>query len=510
MTRPVNPNISIPAAFAVDGQKTDFTAEKLQDGFDPVDPDVLAGDNLNKFIDDTYKGLNYSIDGVTDLYDVTDDLKDLSNLSATGQAVLDGKASTDLSNLTSTGEAHFANPSLSNLNTTGESRLHALKSYEDAGELLTDAEGLADVTAYAHSTFDSTKFTKVGSPTVTDDGIAIDLGGTNHVTLNDTSGLDFTEPWEISFSVNFSKYNSINICMSFNSNGSCGFRTSPIANTESCKMEMWSYSSNTSGTNLWGGTLETYQYLAAGIEYDFKFTYDGINKYRTYFKKATDKDFVLYKEATSNTTFTASNDIKLGGVLSNNGTYNLKNICITVNGVPVFSGNQTGSDSYTINGSTVTIPYTLSKTGSKIVDSAYRTDVASVYSAFGIAPYYTLSDSDFTLPQGELYGMMQKSAYYYLPDWNNGITLQSSSTTLITDYTVPANGYMVCNCGSVAGSNLNCIINGTYWFTPAGSTGNGAGTVTILVNKGDTYSETLSTGATNPLHTVYFIPTRGV
>lgn len=68
MAKPTNPNISIPQGFANEGQKTDFLEEKIQKGFDPVDPDVLAGDNLNKFIDDTYKGLNYTIDGVNDLY----------------------------------------------------------------------------------------------------------------------------------------------------------------------------------------------------------------------------------------------------------------------------------------------------------------------------------------------------------------------------------------------------------------------------------------------------------
>lgn len=68
MTKPNNPNISIPAGFAAEGQKADFTEEKIANGFDPIDPDVLAGDNLNKFIDDTYKGLNYATEGVSDLY----------------------------------------------------------------------------------------------------------------------------------------------------------------------------------------------------------------------------------------------------------------------------------------------------------------------------------------------------------------------------------------------------------------------------------------------------------
>ena len=68
MTKPTNPKIVVPEGFAISGQKEDFTPDKIQNGFDPIDPDVLAGDNLNKFIDDTYKGLHYSMSGVSDLY----------------------------------------------------------------------------------------------------------------------------------------------------------------------------------------------------------------------------------------------------------------------------------------------------------------------------------------------------------------------------------------------------------------------------------------------------------
>lgn len=63
MNKPTNPNITIPESFAVNGIKADFDNNKILNGFDRIQPDVLAGDNLNKFIDDTYKGLNYSIAG---------------------------------------------------------------------------------------------------------------------------------------------------------------------------------------------------------------------------------------------------------------------------------------------------------------------------------------------------------------------------------------------------------------------------------------------------------------
>ena len=61
MNKPKNPNIVIPEGFAENGIKADFDNNKILNGFDRIQPDVLAGDNLNKFIDDTYKGLNYSM-----------------------------------------------------------------------------------------------------------------------------------------------------------------------------------------------------------------------------------------------------------------------------------------------------------------------------------------------------------------------------------------------------------------------------------------------------------------
>ena len=55
------------------------------------------------------------------------------------------------------------------------------------------------------------------------------------------------------------------------------------------------------------------------------------------------------------------------------------------------------------------IPYTQSKTGSKIVDVAYRDRVIDLYEQEGKAKYYTIDESNknFTLPMGEIYGMIE-------------------------------------------------------------------------------------------------------
>ena len=90
------------------------------------------------------------------------------------------------------------------------------------------------------------------------------------------------------------------------------------------------------------------------------------------------------------------------------GSVDLKYFSITVDGKEVFSGNKTGID--VIND--VEIPYTLSKTGSKIVDVAYRDRVIDLYEQKGQAGYYTIDETNqnFTLPMGEIYGMIESKA----------------------------------------------------------------------------------------------------
>ena len=61
--------------------------------------------------------------------------------------------------------------------------LRASRAYEDKGAVLSDEEGFATVRKYKHSTFDLSKFTVVGSPNITSDGVASGLNKTNYITL---------------------------------------------------------------------------------------------------------------------------------------------------------------------------------------------------------------------------------------------------------------------------------------------------------------------------------------
>lgn len=80
----------------------------------------------------------------------------------------------------------------------------------------------------------------------------------------------------------------------------------------------------------------------------------------------------------------------------------LKQFSLSVDGVPAFSGNQTSVDTYTINSETVSIPYTLSSTNDKIVDIYYLNRVQDATDYLGYNNYALIDETDkeFIIPQG--------------------------------------------------------------------------------------------------------------
>lgn len=171
------------------------------------------------------------------------------------------------------------------------------------------------------------------------------------------------------------------------------------------------------------------------------------------------------------------------------------------------------------------IPYFWSKTGSKVVDSAYRNRVSDMYNQFGYAPYYTLSDSDFTLPQGELYGMIENKLDtlspkqseidtiigWSEPDYANGILAGTSLNTTVS-YTAPSKGYIVANLIVFHGTTY-VDVNSVRVATASSGVDQYLLTlpVFIQVNQGDeieAFSPYSST--TYAPQTVYFYPCKGV
>ena len=352
MAKPTKPDISIPTSFADTGQKTDFTEEKLQNGFDSINPDVLAGDNLNKFIDDTYKGLNYSIDSIEYLYNLNN--KDFINQSK------------------------------------------ALKT----GNVSNNPEVYAEVLSYAHTTFDRSKFEVVGSPTITDEGVASGFGSAKY--LNTGYILNPEGDWSVRVKFRTGK-SMVNQHI-----------VSAFPNQYSGLVIQLRTSSSNIGIRISIGNgsdnyvfQPTYYNITGMVNTDFDVEVNYLSGVYSFIVNG-----VTVSTLTSSDKIVSTGEIVIGKSPQWNepflGSVDLKYFSITVDGKEVFSGNKTGID--VIND--VEIPYTLSKTGSKIVDVAYRDRVIDLYEQEGQAGYYTIDETNqnFTLPMGEIYGMIESKA----------------------------------------------------------------------------------------------------
>lgn len=246
---------------------------------------------------------------------------------------------TDVSDLTNT---TLANTDLGNLSEIGDNRLHALKAYSDNGEYLYDAEGLSDVKKYAHSTFDLSKFTEVGSPAITSDGV---LTGTPDAYLTSTiNGLSSATKYTISLEYTPSRVDTWGwIIYPDNHTGLGLLQESGIVHL--CDVTNSTSFAKIANANLTLNTKTIFEITVDRTSYNFKATINGT-------------------EQSSSGTFTnafTSNILWIGNYPGNGtigyskGSIDLRQFSITVDGVPGFSGNKTGidmikPDDYTVAG----------------------------------------------------------------------------------------------------------------------------------------------------------------
>lgn len=348
-------------------------------------------------------------------------------LSSTSTNAVQNRLVTNAINLISNNMENLANKGLSNLTSAGDSRLHALKCYEDAGEILTDTEGLADVIKYAHSTYDNAKFISLihGTPTITSDGL---MYGNYDNSVG--SGLDMATTLIV-----VGVENRIKMKYTYAKAGVNGF-------------VQWSaFFRFDSGSNSYGISIREDNTInvvinasnnqvpasTLSLTENQSYIFEIVSDFKTYLKVNVDGTEV-YSNTSLSLSYTACSMFHIGnnnswqGTRYNVGAIDLKYLEVKNNGIPVFNGCVTGIDTYTIGGNTVSIPYVRSKTGAKIADSSARTAIGNLYAQEGIAPYYTLSDTDFTLPQGELYGMIE-NATTTIP---SGVVQSTSITNIVS------------------------------------------------------------------------------
>lgn len=309
-------------------------------------------------------------------------------------------AISDVQNQESTTEANIDKKVQEALNKIPDidDKLNVSKMYE-TGEISTDTIGYNQLVQMKRSTFDKSKFKVVGNPTITDDGIASGFSVNNYIKIPNVSGLSkITE--SLKFTSSF-VYNTLSAEQTiWNKNLNFDLRlinSSIILRTyDGSKFNAFSILQSqhkvANGEQVFCDVVITPNLCRIkinGVEY----TKEQVTDF-SYLINAANKSFLIGMSNAFNFYFHTSID--------------LKQFSITIDGKEVFSGNKTGIDTVKIGGETVEIPYTLSKTGSKIVDVVYRDKVQALYNQEGKADYYTIDETNqnFTLPMGEIYGMI--------------------------------------------------------------------------------------------------------
>ena len=161
----------------------------------------------------------------------------------------------------------------------------------------------------------------------------------------------------------------------------------------------------------------------------------------------------------------------------------------------------------------------MSPTGSKITSSDYLEFVQELYKKNGVAYYYTLDENNktFTLPMGEIYGMMSKKADTdlsntnpnidfvknildaFAPDTSVIITINSSPTY---SYYAPCAGWYVLTAD--ASERRYLYINGVQ--SPYSIGGTGQTSVSVYLGSGD---RVYWSGNFSNIYANKFIPAKG-
>lgn len=216
--------------------------------------------------------------------------------------------------------------------------LHSSKGYTESGQVYSDSTLYNDVLAQYHSTFDLSKFTVVGTPTITTDGIVSNFGGLNSITI-------------YPFSLDMSTINSLilkgrAIWKSKDASIGYGVQVFVVLLGGTIQLDIYNGQYRLRNNVLpVNATTDTFN-LNEGDIIDFVLE---MTKTKTTLSAIVNG--VTYSNTNTGDNSTAtSTGIRIGQVGANDTSYystsaiDLKQFSITVDGVEVFSGNKTGTD----------------------------------------------------------------------------------------------------------------------------------------------------------------------
>ena len=227
--------------------------------------------------------------------------------------------------------------------------------------------------------------TKAGSPTITN-GVLSNITSSNYIRSTNTLKFKTANTWKIKCKFNYTANSTYEQGL-FSGDG--GTNIQVIINTSG--ITRCAIGNNSSWFITTNNTLSTA--LVDGNTYTYELGYDGTNYYAAL--NGTTEVSVASASKAGNTYIALGVDRLRTTNQQLRGSIDLADFEVIIDDVLVWSP-------------VLAIPYSLSKTGSKVVNSIYRTKVTSVYNEQGYAPYYTLSDSNFTLPMGEVYGLIEQ------------------------------------------------------------------------------------------------------
>lgn len=311
-------------------------------------------------------------------------------------------ANVDLSNLSGTGENHFANPNLSNITDTAEQHIDTVAARPLSDNACTQ-EKFPDEYSYwveqAHSTFDLSKFEVMGSPTISEDGIASGFSAKTNFLYKKINLAN--RNFVLNFDIIASEVVNPECFMSYETNYT----------TPSTTLFRFQYSSGQRYLIIGSSINNAFLPMDANKKYKFNLQYNVATKIFTLLQYD-------YNNILINTWSSSPIDFNENGYLIIGNSINasmgtscsidLKSIAVWVDGQPVFTGNQTAID--TIN-ETLEIPYTETTDGTKVVDAAYYDRVQSCREQKGQALYLTLDEQNqaYYLPQGTVSGMISQN-----------------------------------------------------------------------------------------------------
>ena len=270
-------------------------------------------------------------------------------------------------------------PDLSNLSATGLDKLNQSKALE-TGSVSSDADVYADVQKYAHSTFDQSKFTVVGSPNITNDGIASGFTGTSYISFSNIISLNVPSfIIKCKFTTGASLDNNQYV---FNSNGGVNGLRFGIVNGK------WNFVFLTSDDNV--TTLSnsseslqintTYYAIVSfdGTKYTLKISLDNKNWIDIYTSESSE----LLKESTYNWQIGA-----YSGSNTFQGVIDLKYFSIIKENTLIVSGNKTGIDVIKPDNYEVVGTPTISDDG---IASGFLQDLSTDYNSSLVAVQSTI------------------------------------------------------------------------------------------------------------------------